>query len=213
MTLKRESSMTKPTPWVEIEEKMIKQVRENYKDHVLTIIEKTPKIILVRWGNPKSNFYSVYYSIYGNTLCCFGDVDEAIYRWNNSISFEFLADCDIRYFAQKMKAGTKFDWNHKKALESLYFYLYNEDNSENKNITPDFEEKMIEACSDSLEWTQFLMDDYRYPITNGEQLFGSDYWEYGNIGECIPWAVYYHLEGIKMAYPQLGILKHENSTN
>jgi hypothetical protein len=59
------------------------------------------------WAKPGTGMYSIRYVIMGPVLMVWGDLESAVYRWSSSISWEFLAGCDLQYFVGKCEASPK----------------------------------------------------------------------------------------------------------
>lgn len=111
-------------------ERQTKACAEWFKDHAihsrLLLVEAgtpSPRIELLRWRRPASGTFSVDYLIYGNTLFVAGDIGGAAYRWGQQVTFEWLAGCDLHYFAEKCEAsetGRDFEyWDEDTAKQRI----------------------------------------------------------------------------------------------
>jgi len=75
--------------------------------------------------------------------------------------------------------------------ESLNKTDYRYEVIKNKNVFEDLRHEAIGACETEFNWVQFLSD-------YGDDFFGSEYYEYADIGKTISLRVQSHLIGLKM---------------
>lgn len=174
------------------ENERIRQCFSNHYPDILSFNKGT--IIKIRWKKTGTWNMAVIYIIdlHLGTLCVFGDFGEAIYQWKGSISLNFLGDCNLDYFNGKCQASSCGErgktWNQEIAVEYIKSYVYD---SEKKSKLIDLVPESIAACESEFEWHRWLYD-------NGQEFFGNDYGEYGNIGGTISSRVQSHLIGLKM---------------
>lgn len=151
------------------------------------------------WKDPDSWNYSTTYIIDRSTLTVHGDIGEAVYRWRQEITWEFLAGCDLDYFVGKCQAsetGRQFQiWDEDECLAAAKQYL------KDTGVSKDHEE-ILDYAKDYMyfqnEWAQFVYND-------------TDYGKYFLDDDCslmsVGWDVHPravgHWLGIKMAIEQL----------
>jgi hypothetical protein len=127
-----------------------------------------------------------------------GDLDEAVYRWSQPLTLDFLAHTGLDYFASKCRASADGvggrHWYREKAMDSLKYHT-SEHPLEDYDSIP---------LSSQHEYWQWLGDE-------GQKVFGDDYFEFGDIGEYPAPAIIGHHIGLKMAWEQLN-QKHLSSS-
>jgi hypothetical protein len=208
-----------------------KRIREEwFKDHQARYYPYTCKSIKndviekITWKKPGTSAYYVSYVYQNGTLFVSGDLGEAIYCWAPDMSFEQIASCNISYFHGKCRAsevGFPFnEWSEEKAKKyledcfSLDSLDFNNGINFNTEVITDYKEefrkkrikqKMKEIIdyygtetpwADKGSWEYFLGEQ-------GYEIFGSDYFEFGNIGEQPHLRCRAHLIGLKMAFTQI----------
>lgn len=180
-------------------------IKKNFENHVATINQyvnfdkeiKGIDIEVLTWKKPDSSSYMIKYIVTDNTLCVYGDLGEAIYRWSSPITFEWLANLDLSYFKGKCQAsevGRDFkEWNQNKALNAL------------KNFAKDeyFEWLQFEATDgqsslySNADWKEWLSH-------RGHDVLGVEYWEWAyDIGFTTNTRCIYHFLGLMMAMKQI----------
>ena len=154
------------------------------------------------WGKPGTGMYSIRYVIMGPVLMVWGDLECAVYRWSSEISWEFLAGCDLQYFAGKCDASPKGrdyeDYDPRLALEDLNEALKERDGEAYKRPS----QTLVDEARNVVRYGE---EDWREWIrTNGYDLFGDCWYEYvGDFGKRTAQTCLAHLLGIKMAVAQL----------
>lgn len=110
------------------------------------------------WAEPGRHMYSITYLLHRGHLFVSGDYYEALYRWSGDISFEFLAGCDLGYFAEKCKSppiGGKYCWDMAKAQS-----IFAEELCAPGGALEDMPDEIRKEARDSLysesEWQKFL---------------------------------------------------------
>ena len=181
------------------------RMRKNFENHVATIDqfvkfggkEVDIDIEVLTWKKPDSSSYMIKYIITGNTLCVYGDLGEAIYRWSSPITFEWLANLDLSYFKGKCQAsevGRDFrEWDQYKALNTLKEFAKDE-----YFKWQDFEdsggESSLYGCDDWREWLS----------QHGCEILGDDFWDWAyGIGFTINVRCMYHFIGLQMAMKKI----------
>jgi hypothetical protein len=187
-----------------------KRLRKNFENHVATIdqlayfdvnADEDAKIDIrmevLKWKKPDSSSYMIKYILTGNTLCVYGDLGEAIYRWSSPITFKWLSELDLSYFKGKCQAsevGRDFkEWDESQARKSLKQFAKDEY----------FEWKNFEE-SDGLN-SLYSKNDWREWVSHcGAEVLGEYFWEWAySIGDTIHTRCLYHFIGIKMAVEQM----------
>lgn len=206
----------------------IDNIKNRFKDHVLTEVLNTEKIKVFdfRNSNGSSNCYQRWIIDRG-CLIVRGDNYDAIYWWNNSgITLEFLANCDLGYFNSKCRADK--DGNNQKVYEPEYAQEYL------KEIAV---ERIYDECSDEIDeaikWDEISLsekldavkhiicrelniDDYELESLfyheniydacsflmdqENEFMFGIDGWEYANNLEKLTMTPKMHLAALRVAF-------------
>jgi len=178
-------------------------VKRNYKDHIATIDQYAQldcgrvDIEVLTWKRPDSSSYMIKYIITGNILCVYGDLGQAIYRWGQKLTFEWLSGLNLSYFKGKCEAsevGRDFrEWDEYKAKEQLQFFA--EDGSFKMS---ELEERGGDGSLFSeRDWEEWLNE-------NGYDVLGADFWAWAyNIGYTVNTRCLYHFIGLQMAMKQI----------
>jgi hypothetical protein len=195
-----------------------------FPDHVATrqTVELSEGVLLeiVNWRRKDgSSIYFCRYMMVQGTLCVYGDVGEAIYRWNWSKdhpwTMEDAAKCDFGYFASKICAssegerGKVFDSDAaKRGVLNFFKDKAKEDYlaapglatgaALEKRAKELYDEK-IQECSESIDGITSLPEWYRWLENNGETIYGEYWTEYAGGGTIIDSRHLGHLIGLKMA--------------
>lgn len=152
-----------------------------------------------------SSIYLLEYFIHRNTLVVIGDVGDAIYRWSQPITFEWLARLDVQYFAEKCVAserGFRFmEWDTQLARARIDAFIAGLEEDRNPHKLSSADRRMLYAASGSSHelWRTFeheLSDDARRLIGSFDCL--------AEIGQRVAARCAAHLQGIKMAMKQAG---------
>ena len=174
-----------------------------FKDHVATVSREGDTDVLT-WARPGTGIYRVNYRILGgkNVLVVTGDVDVAAYCWSQPVTFQWLAHLDLDYFSDKCLAspvGREFrTWDPDFGMQQL------------RKMSADGRfswERFVElwqangygepdSLCDTWGWYQFLFD-------HGQELFGDDWVDVGDVGKVVSITCQAHLIGIQMAVGQL----------
>lgn len=166
-------------------------IRRNwFPDHIIEQDENWGEWVL--WRKPDTGIYMVRYHIYRNRLIVTGDIGSAVYVWSENVSWNFLANCSIDYFAGKCIASEYGlwgkTWNSECAEQRVREAV--EDRDKNTYDEEAYEEA-IRACGYEYGWLIFLGS------SEGEELFGCDS-EYADIGMTYGIRIEGHLVGLKM---------------
>jgi hypothetical protein len=153
------------------------------------------------WMNPGSGVYCCRYLIDRNVLAVHGDIGEAVYAWPRDwLTWEFLAGCDLDYFAGKCCAsetGRGFrGWDQRRAQERLRELL-----SSDEELRKRYREVEDPCYARKGDWHHWLS-------RNGSEVFRDELCEVGDIGDCVHIRCHGHLLGIKMAVAQEGAIIH-----
>ncbi|MEK6833197.1 MAG: hypothetical protein AABY32_04050 [Nanoarchaeota archaeon] len=171
-------------------------IPEKYKDR--NVFEA------LKWKNPESSIYSIMYLHYFGHLFVSGDLGEAVYQWSENATLEWISTLPISYFASKCQAseegrGYKI-WDAETAKEHIIDYLENDDYDEDKNkkqvLSNIVDDNIFYHLDSERVWCSWL-DEY------GDDYFGSDCWEYGDIGMVTAPRCVMHLAGLKAAFSWL----------
>lgn len=149
----------------------------------------------LQWRDPNSSFYAMWFVRMGPFLFVSGDVGEATFQWGECNDLEFIAGCDLDYFAGKCRAsehGAGFQsWDEHRAGDRLTELL-----SESSEMTERFEERNGWRCLYSRhEWDEWAAN-------HAEKVFGQDWWDSSitvSPGMGIDPRCELMLEGLKMA--------------
>ena len=133
--------------------------KETFNNHKVKIvssdIENHLIVALFRQVNPNKpkQFISDGYMkliITGGTLIVTGDYGDAIYQWNERITWKWFADMDIHYFSGKCQASEKgrryVDWDSEKVFQRMKDILYEYVGYKHDNAVDE-----IEECNFELE--------------------------------------------------------------
>jgi hypothetical protein len=182
------------------QEEMIRN--EWFKNHAvlnLNVVESSPKLEVLTWGNPASSSYWVRYMTCGNVLTVYGDLGEAVYGWGQVVDFRWIAGLDLGYFHCKCCAsecGRSFDgWDHRKALARLEEW-FEQDRKARRKFNLEGGGGEIHSKQ---SWDFWLAQ-------NGYEVFG-DPSELSEIGKVIHIRCQAHLIGIKMAMEKIDATK------
>ena len=186
------------------------RIKKDFENHIATIDQfakfdanasEDEKINIgievLTWKNPGSYNYYVKYIVIGNTLCVYGDLGEAIYQWSENVTFEWVSNLDLSYFAGKCQAsevGRDFkEWSERKAREAMKHF----EKEEYFKWSKFEEEGGPEALYDKHEWAEWLRE-------HGYNILGEDYWDWAyGIGKQINTRCVYHFMGLQMAMKQV----------
>lgn len=175
------------------------QIRSDwFPDHVIEL-----KDGWYVWHKPGTSIYYVRYRVDGRCLIVTGDIGEAVYEWNSPISLEWVAGCHLDYFASKCMAseygrGYK-SWDRTKANQFLDQWWEEEiEDKETNEIDSEVEDlyRQLKEHYTRDDWVYFL-GEY------GEQMFGPDWFEYGDIGDTPDIRCEGHLVGLRMIAERL----------
>ncbi len=194
------------------------RIRKHFAKHVATLSPRRRECQILRWQAPTTCIYLVEYVCVNGILFVSGDVGCAAYVAYGCLDrgwdLREWSACELDYFASKCRASEYGlpckEWSRDTALAYLETWKADrlrdaEDGegeaveSEDQDWFPAWEEALGRVDSQR-DWEAFLG-------LRGEDLFGSDWWEYGNIGMRVGLRIRYHLIGLQMALAQL----HERS--
>lgn len=184
-------------------------IRGEFKDHVakftrgeMPIGPQFNKIEALEWAQPGTGINRVVYLILGRMLIVYGDLGDAIYLWGgDGVTWDFLAGCDLDYFAQKCQASengrTAREWDPEYAKHHFYGHFRELYELTDKQIDKLINEHGIHF--DKHDWYGFLHRE-GLNLRFGKKLI--DLCEIGSIGERVSWRTQMHLIGLKMAVEQ-----------
>lgn len=181
------------------------RIKKNFEDHIATISQFAKlaeddignDVEVLTWKKLNSCSYMVRYIVSGNTLCVYGDLGEAIYRWSANVTLNWMASLDLSYFAGKCCAsevGRDFrEWNEEKALKILREFEQEEYFKWSK-----FEESGGEMhLYNAEDWKEWLRE-------HGYSVLGEDFYEWAyDAGYQINTRCVYHFVGLQMAMKQI----------
>lgn len=178
------------------------------------------------WFKPDCSEFKINYICDNNILYISGDLGEAVFQWPSKVSLQGITACNLYYFAGKCEASENGkrhrEWNDAIAKSYLLdhfieHYISELDTLENYKQhvidgkpSPEAVEfankklKEIEskAIYDDYPWgSQFDWDSFLYQ--HGEETFGSDFGEMGDVGSVISMRCNAYLIGLQMAIKQL----------
>lgn len=150
------------------------------------------------WAKPGTSNYAIRYVIQGPTLMVWGDLDSAVYRWSQAITFPFLAGCDLQYFAGKCEASPKGrtyeEFDPETALQDFNERL-------KERAAEDYPQPDPHAIENGRKAIRYGNDDWQEWMRSEAMLvFGRDWYEFvPSFGKDIAQMCHAHLLGIKMA--------------
>lgn len=182
-------------------------IAEWFRDHRATFATHGEEDITnypietLAWKKPDSGNCMIRYVIQGSVLMVWGDLESAVYRWGSRITWEFLAGCDIQYFAGKCEASPKGrtyeDYDEQQALADFDDRIRQRDEEGYQALDAQLVEDARRAIRYGKdEWHEWMR-------ANGSDLFGPDWYEvlpYLGMDTALTCAA--HLTGIKMAVAQ-----------
>lgn len=155
----------------------------------------------LNWAKPGTGMYAIRYVIMGPVLMVWGDLDSAVYRWSQAITWQFLASCDLQYFAGKCEAspvGRTFEeYDRDDAFADFKNALRDRAEAGYENPDPRLVEDARRAIQNGRdEWQEWMRLD-------GHRVFGPDWYEWlPGLGMRTAQTCLAHLLGIKMAVAQ-----------
>ena len=172
------------------------QIAEWFKEHVASRTKMADgngnEVDMLIWAEPGITTYKMVFIHHKNMLMVYGDLGEAVYGWSSLNSLEWIAACEIGYFASKCEAseyGWQYrEWDEQEALRCIQGYL--EEPEKMKLFKENDGESSMGNQHDWIEWLRL----------HGDEVFGQDWWEFApSIGETIAVRCRAHLIGLKMA--------------
>ncbi len=180
------------------------ELERMFKDHIATLQQHGP-IEYLRWKKPDTGIFSIRYYLHGGILMINGDCGDAILQWNHSESdpksLAWIAECNFGYYASKLQAsaygrdGKK--WNEDEAHKWIEQYF-----KDNKDDVEEIDKDDLEIYNpyrhieSQHTWCEYLSH-------HGDKFFGSDAWEYSNIGMEYDVTLYIQYRGLQAAMKQL----------
>lgn len=134
----------------------------------------------IRFATPGTSVYSANFRISGGFLLVWGDVDDAVYRWGERLTWEFLRSLrSFDYFASKCMAHPEGrrarGWDGDVAWEVLQQYL---DERIRDTLTPHELRDLEWASATREDWSSFLHSE------RADALLGDDWWDWAaSIGD------------------------------
>lgn len=146
-------------------ENQIKNIREQFKNHIVkkeVFGEGKHKIEKLKWFNPLTSNYYIYYIITDRNLIVYGDLGEQIYCFNSDLSYKgFTNELCFNYCIGKARGidgySDTLEWNNKYGTTWIMESL--------KEYDEELEEYLKEND----------LDDLRYEIN---QHFGDELYNY-----------------------------------
>lgn len=166
---------------------------DRFAEHVRTDLPNE----WVKFAKPGTNINMLCFNTFHGYLVIIGDLGDAVYQWNQAITLEWVAGCNLDYFVGKCQAsqvGRNFvQWDTNKVMERLKEWKHHYEEYFGCPFPEDKEEMYYRAESAAAEgefkWQCFLNDE-------GYELF--DYMEeeysWGEITHC---RAKLHLEALK----------------
>lgn len=186
------------------EDQIRKEFGEHKPEHVILSENNGLEVEKLVWGRNRSSYYKVLYLREFATLCVWGDLGEAIYRWSSVCDLRWISTCDLSYFSGKCLAsenGRQYhEWSSREAergIDQLFKDLTEEDRESAEEVIEKFN---YFGGSGSLHFEQ----EWNYWLaSHGYNVFGEDYSEHWDIGSIISYRCECHLLGLKMAFEVL----------
>lgn len=169
--------------------------REQFSEHEVHYANYGPYRELY-WAKPRTRINSILYVIRSHCLYVSGDLGDAIYHWSNNLSWEFLSNLGLDYFASKCEASEYgegyLEWDDKVALSTAKEYIYEvTDKEPNDDLIIDMQDALADGGKHG--WAEFLNDHH--------ELFGTDWWESRCLcGETIALRCRIQLLGLRLSY-------------
>lgn len=120
-------------------------------------------MLVLNWRNPGNSNYAMRYVLYRHYLIVTGDIGFAVYNWSQPLTWQFIAECSLDYFAGKCCAsekGSRFkDWDLGVARRKLDELFRQPGLQKAKGIFR--KECGADALSNPQEWSQWLYHHWR----------------------------------------------------
>lgn len=195
---------------------------ETYRNKIIKLAKKNLSANLVLYhntsipaqehlviGKPDSNIYRISYLLLdGKILIITGDCGSSIFRFSSSVTLREIAkmvkDEEYSYLVSKCEAspeGKCFKvWTEEWAIEFLTGFIAALRNERNESEESEAElDKKIEE-SDLWESLSFFSDWCNWLETYGQDVFGSGWYELGNVGMFYAPEFFYQLLGLDLAF-------------
>ncbi len=78
---------------------------KTFENHVATYEKISDHLETLKWREPGTSIYGIYYVRQFNTLMVYGDCYEAVYQWGQQVSLGWIAGCNLGYFIGKCRAS------------------------------------------------------------------------------------------------------------
>ncbi len=203
-------------------------VAERFKDHRAERTLFAGGVERIYWRKPGTGIDAIMFLVHGPHLIVTGDLGDAIYTREHG--WNFWASCDLDYFASKCVASDTGrlarEWNSDRAelyiaevLGTTVDGLRDSSSAAQGHADEDDEDERTwkqssldafrerdgaSALDDEYSWVAWLRE-------NGVDVFGGDYYEYGAVGKDVSYRCLMHLEGVKAAARQLGLIGRERA--
>lgn len=202
---------------------------ERFQDHRAARVVFADGVEQISWRKPGTGIDSITFLIHGPHLIVTGDLGDAIYT--RECGWKFWASCDLDYFASKCVASEtgrlSREWDDDRAelyLASVFETTVDglrddgssdavapmavEDDDDAEGVRTELrafrERGGASALHSEFEWVSWLHE-------NGHDVFGDDYYEHGAVGKDVSHRCLIHLEGLKAAVRQLGLIGQERA--
>jgi len=173
------------------------QIQESFKNHEAVFDFNLNQLT---FKEPETTNWYIKYSIINDRyLVVIGDLGDAIYHWNDKITFGWISGLNLDYFAGKCQAseeGRGFKvWSSEKAKETLKWHIDQcvKDDPDKEKPDEELISRAKSATESQEEWCNFLASE-------DWELFGDDLWEYTGIGMVVAQRCAIHLMGLKVIY-------------
>ena len=179
------------------------------RDHQVIFKQGTPYTEIMTWGNKNgSSNCRIDYILRNGSLCVYGDLGSAVYRWyNDKLTLEWIAGCNFGYFYGKNEAGENgaraSDWDSDLAEREIKTHIreYMQDGSipttyyKDEYEAKDELKSLLRACGNKNEFDAYLISEQPDIAVNDD-----DWWEWlPSVGNIAPIRPRMHLIGLKMA--------------
>lgn len=158
------------------------------------------------WKKPHSNMDSLRFVIHGSMLVAYGDLYEAVYRFNGEITFPWLAGSSLDYFCEKCRAS--FDsvnglrWSQDKAFEIMHERLVSQAaDSERYESASELVNDLgsTVTCLGAVYEECFSQHQFASMLNDNPDIFGDDISEMTSVGHSVGREVRMHLLALHYA--------------
>jgi hypothetical protein len=137
------------------------------------------------WRDPNTMIGFVKYLCDGCYLYVSGDLGDAIYKWNEQVTLEWIAGCNLQYFESKCVASEKEN-NYKEWKPEVAIKTFKDHYPNCESMLPEIKE----AAENPYTFAEFLFNEFNEI-------------ELGGAGYVVALRCKLHLRGLKDAMKQL----------